>query len=102
MDTFKHKSRGLEKFWLICVITIFLELVMLSISNIFFDSIIQKNKYSIWLLIPIVMIMVNLLFIKSERFLEYGFTESYKGYLILIVLFLMMIYLMIQVKPISS
>lgn len=102
MDKFKYKDRGTEKFWLICIITIFIELNTLSIDNIFFNNFLHQRKYLFWLLIPITMIIINVLFVKHERFLEYEFKESYKGYLILFSLLLIMIILMIMVEPIKK
>lgn len=102
MDKFKYKDRGTEKFWLICIIAIFIELNTLSIDNIFFNNFLHQRKYIFWLLLPIIMIIINVLFVKKERFLDYNFKESHKGYLILIVLFTITIVLMIMVKPIKN
>jgi magnesium-transporting ATPase (P-type) len=102
MDKFKYKDRGTEKFWLIVIITIFINLNILSIDNIFFENYLHIHyKYIFFLFIPIIMLIINFLFIKQERFLEYGFKESYKGYLLLFVLFITMIVLMALVKPIK-
>lgn len=47
------------------------------------------------------MSFVYYFLVKKERFLEYKFNESYKGYLALLILFAIMIILMIMVKPIT-
>lgn len=102
MDKFKHKDRGIEKFWLIVIISSFINLNISSIDNVFLKNYLHIHfKYIFFLLIPIIMILIHFLFIKHERFLDYGFKESYKGYLILLVLFIIMILMMILVKPIK-
>ena len=102
MDKFKHKDRGIEKFWLIVIISIFINLNILSIDNIFFENYLHIHyKYIFFLFVPIIMLTINFLFVKQERFLEYGFKESYRGYLLLFVLFVIMIVLMAMVKPIK-
>lgn len=102
MDKFKYKQRGTEKFWLIVIISSFINLNFSSIDNIFFGSYLRlQYKYIFFLLIPVVMLIVNLLFIKNERFLDYDFKESYKGYFVLLILFLIMIIFMTLVKPIK-
>lgn len=53
------------------------------------------------LMIPFIMSFVYYLLVKKERFLEYKFNESSKGYLALFILFAIMIILMIMVKPIT-
>lgn len=102
MDRFKDKDRGIEKFWLVVIISIFINLNFSSIDNIFFNNYFHLlNKYIFLLMIPIVMSFVYYFFVKDERFLEYKFKENYKGYLALFILFVIMIILMIMVKPIK-
>lgn len=103
MDKFKYKDRGTEKFWLLIVISSFINLNISSIDNVFFNSFLHRHyKYMFFVLIPITMVLVNVLFVKQERFLDYEFKESYKGYLILFILFVIMISLMIMMEPIKN
>ena len=100
MDTFKHKSRGLEKLWLCVIISMFIGMCLSSIDNIFMNKfLLSQSRYFFFILYPFLLLIIYILFVKNERFLEHGFKESYKGYLSLIILFLIMIYLMGQVKP---
>ncbi|PIF47271.1 hypothetical protein CLU96_4321 [Chryseobacterium sp. 52] len=100
MDKFKYKDRGTEKFWLVVVISIFINLNTSSIDNVCLGNYLHiHHKYIFFLMIPIVMILVYYFFIKNERFLEYEFKESYKGYLVLFILFVITIILMFMVVP---
>ncbi|OJX28474.1 MAG: hypothetical protein BGO86_07645 [Chryseobacterium sp. 36-9] len=100
MDRFKYKDRGTEKFWLIVIVSSFINLNLSSIDNVFLGNYLHIHfKYIFFLLIPIIMFLVHYLFVKNERFLEYGFKESYKGYMILFLLFVLMIVLMAMVVP---
>lgn len=102
MDRFKDKDKGIEKFWLVAVISIFINLNFSSIDNIFFNNYFHiLNKYIFLLIIPLIMSFVYYFFVKNERFSEYEFKESYKGYFALFILFLIMIILMIMVEPIK-
>ncbi|WP_343664796.1 hypothetical protein [Chryseobacterium mucoviscidosis] len=101
MDKFKYKDRGFEKFWLVAVISSFINLNVSSIDNVFLNNYFHTlNKYIFLFIIPIIMYFVYYFFVKNERFLEYGFKESKKGYLILIILFVIMIILMAMVEPV--
>lgn len=103
MDKFKYKDRGTEKFWLVIIISSFINLSFSSIDNIFFNNYLHlQYKYTFFILIPFIMIVTNLFFIKNERFLKYNFKESHKGYLALFILFLIMVMLMALVKPIKG
>lgn len=100
MDTFKYKDRGTEKFWLVVIVSSFINLNLSSIDNVFLGNYLHINcKYVFLLLIPIIMLLVYFLFVKHERFLDYNFKESYKGYSILIILFIITIVLMLMVVP---
>ncbi|MEC5173873.1 hypothetical protein QF024_002584 [Chryseobacterium nepalense] len=103
MDKFKYKDRGTEKFWLCVVMSIFVGLSLSSVDNVFLNNYLRSiNKYIFFLLYPIQLLFYYYFFIKNERFLEYGFKESYKGYLILLILFVIMIVLMAMVEPIKK
>jgi|GEM_PF-2747376 len=100
MDKFKYKDRGTEKFWLCVIMSMFTGLVLSSVDSIFFNNyLFLFNKYIYFLLYPILLLFFYYFFIKNERFLEYEFKESYKGYLLLFLLFIVMIVLMAMVKP---
>lgn len=100
MDKFKYKDRGTEKFWLVVVISIFINLNISSIDNVFLGNYLHlRYKYVFFLMIPVVMFLIYYFFVKNERFLEYEFKENYKGYLILIILFIITIILMLMVVP---
>lgn len=100
MDSFKHKNRGVEKLWLCVIMSMFIGLCVSSLDTILFDNYLKSiSKYIFYILYPLQLVVYYYLFVKDERFLEYGFKENYKGYLILFFLFLLMIFLMLQVKP---
>ncbi len=101
MDTFKDRSRSIEKLWLCVILSIFITLMLSSIDNIFLNNnLISINEYIFFILYPILLVLNYYLFIKSERFLDYGFRESFIGYLIIFLLIIIMIFLMLQVEPI--
>lgn len=100
MNTFKTEDIGYEKFWLAGAITIFLELNLSSIDNVFFGNYLHIHyKYIFILIIPIFMFIVYYALINNESYLDYDFKESYKGYSILIILFIITIVLMLMVVP---
>lgn len=102
MDSFKHKDRIREKIWLAGVITIFFQLNFSSIDKVFLNRYFTDINYYFFHIVPFfIMIIVYYFFVKKERFLGYGFKESYKGYVALFILFIIMIILMIMVKPIT-
>lgn len=100
MNTFKTEDIGYEKFWLAGAITIFLELNFSSIDNVFFGNYLHINYRSIFILIiPIFMFGVYYLLINKQKYLGYNFKESYKGYLVLFILFVLTVVLMFMVVP---
>ena len=99
---FKDKDKGIEKFWLVVIMSIFINLNLSSIDNVLFNNYFYLlNKYIFLLIIPVIMSFIYYFFVKNERFLEYEFKESNKGYFTLFILFVIMIILMIMVKPIK-
>ncbi len=103
MDKFKYKDRGTEKFWLSIVSSIFLGMIFSSLDNILFNNYFYKlSKYSFHLFGLFSLCFIYFFFIKNERFLDYDFKESYKGYVSLLILFIIMIMLMAMVQPIKQ
>ena len=100
MNTFKTEDIGYEKFWLAGAVTIFLELNFSSIDNVFFDNYLHiYHKYIFILIIPIFMFFVYYFLINKQAYLDYNFKESYKGYLVLFILFILTVVLMFMVVP---
>ncbi len=100
MNRFKTEDIGYEKFWLAGVITIFLELNFSSIDNIFLGNYLHIHYYFLFILIiPIFMFIIYYLLINKQTYLDLNFKESYKGYLGLLLLFVITIILMLMVVP---
>ena len=100
MDRFKDKDRGIEKFWLCVIMSIFIGMCLSSLDNILFNNYLKSiTKYIFFIFYPVQLVIYYYSFVKDERFLKYEFKESYKGYLALFILFVIMIILMIMVKP---
>jgi len=79
MDSFKHKSRGVEKLWLCVIMSMFIGLCISSLDNILLNNYLKSIcRYFFYILYPLQLVIYYYLFVKEERFLEYGFNNPVK------------------------
>lgn len=100
INKFETEDSGYEKFWLAGGISIIINLNLSSIDKIFFNGYISNSYYYFFFINGFaILFIVYQLLIKREKYLYYGFKENFKGYLALIILFLITIVLMAMINP---